>query len=111
MMTALCAIVLSAGQWQTTKATFYGDPYDDGKRRVCFDGRTVYTTNGMFCATGLAPIGSMIEVRRGSRALRLLVADKQAPRFRHMIDIPTGTWAKLGAPHKAGKIAVEWRKL
>ena len=96
-------------EWRKTKATFYGVPYDDGRKRMCADGRTVYTTNGMFCATRLVPLGSIIEVRRGKVTLRLKVADTQAKRFGHLIDIPTGTWAKFGAKYSIGKLPVEWR--
>ena len=106
-------------EWRKTKATFYGTGsqspkrgginYDDGKKRMCADGRTIYTTNGMFCATRLVPLGSIIEVRRGKVTLRLKVADTQAKRFGHLIDIPTGTWAKFGAKYSIGKLPVEWR--
>lgn len=27
----------------------------------------------------------------------------------HLIDIPTGTWAKFGAKYSIGKLPVEWR--
>lgn len=95
--------------WQVTKASFYGSPYDDGKRRVCADGKTLYSPTGAFCATRLVPLGTMIEVRRGETVLRLRVADTQAPKYGHLIDLPTKTWDKLGAPRKQGKVVVEWR--
>lgn len=95
--------------WRTTSATYYGSPYDDGKRRLCADGKTVYTSDGLFCATRLVPLGSIIEVRRGKVTLRLKVADTQAKRFGHLIDLPTKTWAKLGAKYSTGKVRVEWR--
>lgn len=95
--------------WRKTKATFYGMPYDDGKKRLCADGVTVYKSDGNFCATRLVPLGSIIEVRRGKVTLRLKVADTQAKRFGHLIDIPTGTWAKFGAKYSIGVLPVEWR--
>lgn len=101
--------------WKTTSATFYGTSgrinYDDGKRRLCADGKTVYTSDGLFCATRLVPLGSIIEVRRGKVTLRLKVADTQAKRYGHLIDLPTKTWAKLGAKYSTGKVRVEWRKV
>lgn len=96
--------------WHRTSATFYGDPYDDGKRRVCADGKTVYTSKGRFCATRLVPLGSTIEVKRGDVTLTLLVADTQAKRYGHLIDLPTQTWDELGMPRRAGKVPVQWRK-
>jgi hypothetical protein len=97
--------------WHTAKATFYGHPYDDGRKRVCADGKTVYSTYGRFCATGLAPLGSTIELKRNGKTLRLKVADTQAPRYRHQIDLPTGTWKYFGDPPSSGKIKVEWRRI
>lgn len=98
-----------SNSWNTTYATFYGNPYDDGRKRVCADGRTVYTTYGMFCATGLAPMGSVLEIYRNGQVIRVKVADKQAPRYRHLIDLPTGTWRVFGDPPSVGKIKVRWR--
>lgn len=120
MIATLLATVMLMGQqtpakkpvepaWKTTKATYYGKPYDDGRRRLCADGKTVYTTNGRFCATGLAPLGSTIELKRNGKVLRLKVADRQAPKFRHLIDLPTGTWAYFGDSYSKGKITVQWR--
>lgn len=102
--------VASQNPWKPTKATFYGMPYDDGKRRLCADGKTVYTSGGMFCATRLLPLGSIIEVRRGNVTLRLRVADTQAKRYGHLIDLPSKTWDRFGAKRSAGVLAVEWRR-
>lgn len=95
--------------WRTTKATFYGDPYDDGRRRICADGKTVYRSDGMFCATRLVPLGTIIEIRRGNVTLRLKVADTQAKRYGHLIDLPTKTWDRFGAKRSVGVLPVEWR--
>lgn len=97
--------------WKTTNATFYGQPYDDGKRRLCADGKTVYRSDGLFCATRLVPLGSVIEVKRNGVTLRLLVADTQAKRFGHLIDLPTLTWRRFGDNPKIGKLAVSWRRV
>lgn len=97
------------GVWRKTRCTYYGVPYDDGRKRLCADGKTVYTSDGMFCATRLVPLGSVIEVRRGKTVLRLKVCDTQAKRFGHLIDLPTKTWAKLGAKYSTGVVPVEWR--
>jgi len=98
-------------EWRKTKATFYGNPYDDGKRRICADGQTVYTSNGTFCATRLVPLGTVIEVRRGKVTLRLKVTDTQAKRYGHLIDIPTKTWDRFGAKRSVGMLPVEWRRV
>ena len=96
-------------QWKKTKATFYGMPYDDGKKRICADNQTVYTSNGSFCATRLVPLGTVIEVRRGKVTLRLKVADTQAKRYGHLIDLPSKTWDRFGAKRSVGMLPVEWR--
>lgn len=95
--------------WRKTRATFYGAPYDDGKRRICADGKTVYASDGMFCATRLVKLGTIIEVRRGKVVLTLKVCDTQATRYGHLIDLPTLTWDKFGAKRSIGMLPVEWR--
>lgn len=95
--------------WKKTKATFYGAPYSDPKRTFhCADG-TRYTVDGMFCATRLVPLGTMIEVKRGKVVLRLRVRDTQAKRFGHLIDLPDKTWDLFKAKRSVGMLPVEWR--
>jgi hypothetical protein len=95
--------------WRTTRATFYGPPYDSHPSRYrCADG-TPYRPDGLFCATRLVPIGTVIEVRRGTRTLTLTVRDTQARRFGHLIDIPSKTWDTLGAKRSIGMLDVQWR--
>lgn len=106
----IAALLVLAGGWQTTHATYYGAYYDSGPGRnnTTRDG-TKYTSDGLFCATGLVPLGTVIEVRRGNVTLVLTVRDTQAKRFRHLIDIPTKTWDRFGAKRSIGKLEVQWR--
>mgnify|MGYP000873048667 CR=1 FL=1 len=104
--------------WRKTVATFYGTGnqkpkrgqinYDDGKLRRTSDG-TPYKSDGMFCATYLVPLGTVIEVKRGKVTLRLVVRDRPARKNGHKIDIPTKTWDKFGAKRSIGVLPVEWR--
>ncbi len=112
--------------WHKTNATFYGTGdqkpmpgqinYDDGKKRKTANG-AVYKSDGLTCAawTGGSgeriPLGTKIEVRRGNVSLILTVTDRQRSRTNRYLDLPTKTWAKLGAKYSDGKVAVEWRKL
>lgn len=105
------------GPWHKTKASFYGDPYDDGRRRVCADGKTVYKSDGAFCAawTGngrkVLPLGAVIEVRRGKVTMTLTVTDRQRYARNRWLDLPTRRWDRLGAKRSAGVVAVEWRRV
>lgn len=109
MIALLATLALAPGQWHSTKATFYGNPYDAKPSRFrCADG-TPYRSDGAFCATRLVPIGTVIEVKRGSKVLRLVVRDTQAKRFGYLIDIPSKTWDKLGAKRSIGMLPVQWR--
>ena len=111
--------------WKKTKATFYGTGdqkprpgqinYDDGKRRLCADGKTVYTSDGMFCAAWTAgsgrvlKLGTVIEVRRKNVTLTLTVTDRQKHKTNRYIDLPTKTWLRFGAKPSAGLVDLEWR--
>lgn len=105
------------GPWHKTKATFYGDPYDDGRLRLCADNKTVYTSDGAFCAawTGgsgdVLPFGAVIEVRRGNRTMRLTVTDRQRSKANRRLDLPTKTWDRFGAKRSIGALEVEWRRV
>lgn len=95
-------------EWKSTKATYYGMPYDDGRDRKMANGE-IYKSNGMTCATGLAPLGSKIEIKSNNISIIVKVTDLQAPKYRHLIDLPTETWKLFKKEQKIGKLAVEWR--
>lgn len=98
------------GPWKKTVATYYGAFYDTGPgRNNKTSDRTPYKSDGMFCATYLVPLGTVIEVKRGKVTLRLVVRDRPAKKNGHKIDIPTLTWDKLGAKRSIGVLPVEWR--
>ena len=100
------------GPWRKTAATYYGSFYDSGPGRFnkTSDG-TPYKPDGMFCATYLVPLGTVIEVKRGKVVLRLVVRDRPAKKNGHKIDIPTKTWDRFGAKRSIGKLPVEWREV
>lgn len=100
------------GPWRKTHATFYGPFYDSGpgRKNKTSDG-TPYRSDGMFCATYLVPLGTVIEVKRGKVVLRLVVRDRPAKKNGHKIDIPTKTWDRFGAKRSIGKLPVEWREV
>lgn len=99
------------GIWKKTRATFYGNPYDAKPSKFRTRNGTPYKSDGLFCATRLVPIGSKIEVKRGSVILSLVVADTQAKRYGHLIDIPSKTWDRFGAKRSVGMLPVEWRRI
>lgn len=109
-MTALLALVIiPPAPWHSTKATFYGNPYDSHPSRYrCADG-TPYKSDGAFCATRLVPLGTVIDVKRGATVLRLVVRDTQTKRYGHLIDVPSKTWDKFGAKRSIGMLPVQWR--
>jgi 3D (Asp-Asp-Asp) domain-containing protein len=98
------------GPWKKTVATFYGAFYDSGPgRNNKTSDRTPYRSDGLFCATYLVPLGTTIEVKRGTVTLRLVVRDRPAKVNGHKIDIPTKTWDRFGAKRSVGVLPVEWR--
>lgn len=100
------------GPWKKTHATFYGAYYDTGPGRFNrTSDKTPYRPDGMFCATYLVPLGTVIEVKRGKVVLRLVVRDRPAKKNGHKIDIPTKTWDRFGAKRSIGKLPVEWRRV
>lgn len=99
------------GPWKKTHATFYGAYYDSHPSRYRTSDKTPYRPDGMFCATYLVPLGTVIEVKRGKVVLRLVVRDRPAKVNGHKIDIPTKTWDRFGAKRSIGKLPVEWREV
>lgn len=97
------------GGWHSTKATYYGEPYDSRPSRYRTADGTPYASDGLFCATRLVPLGTVIEVKRGKVVLRLTVRDTQAKRYGHLIDIPSKTWDRFGAKRSVGMLPVQWR--
>lgn len=105
----LLSVIALSSQWNKTIATFYGDPYDARPSRYKTSDGTPYSSDGMFCATYLAPLGATIQVRRGKVTLDLVVRDRPARKNGHKIDIPSKTWDRFGAKRSTGILPVQWR--
>ena len=98
MIASICAaLVLGAPVPRT--ASVYSERFDGRKTA---SGK-VYRHREVSFASNDWPLGTVVEVRHGSRVVRAKIIDRMATRFtRRRIDLSWGAWAKLTSGAKPG---------